>query len=145
MLPQRLFSPLEGNILFDAMLFSIVRFFMKQCGMVDELGVMIAAVVIAVMIMMLSSDAISNFVDRHPTVKILALSFLLLIGMMLVIEGMHQHIPKGYIYIAMAFSVFVEMLNLRMRSKIPVEPVKLRVQFSQEISTEPSDEEKSFP
>lgn len=110
-------------------------------GMVQELGVMIAAVMIAVIIMILSSDAISNFVDRHPTIKILALSFLLLIGMMLVVEGMHQHIPKGYIYFAMAFSVFVEMLNLRMRSKEPVEPVKLRVQYSQEISTEPSDDE----
>ncbi|MCJ7623555.1 MAG: TerC family protein [Anaerolineaceae bacterium] len=109
-------------------------------GMVRELGVMIAAVVIAVIIMMLSSDAISSFVDRHPTVKILALSFLLLIGMSLVGEGMHQHIPKVYIYFAMAFSVFVEMLNLRMGARKPIEPVRLHVQYSQEVPEKPADE-----
>jgi predicted tellurium resistance membrane protein TerC len=86
-------------------------------GMADDLGVMIAAVIIAVGVMMLSAGAISGFVDRHPTVKILALSFLILIGVSLTAESFGHHIPKGYIYFAMAFSVFVEMINLRVRSK----------------------------
>ncbi len=94
-------------------------------GMANDLPVMIIAVVIAVIFMMFFSGAISDFVENHPTIKILALSFLLLIGFTLVIEGLHQHIPKGYIYFAMAFSVFVEMLNLKMRKK-KVEPIKLR-------------------
>jgi predicted tellurium resistance membrane protein TerC len=84
-------------------------------GMARQLGVMVAAVVIAVVVMLWASGPIAEFVDRHPTVKILALSFLLLIGFSLVAEGFGQHIPKGYIYFAMGFSVFVEMLNLRMR------------------------------
>ena len=84
-------------------------------GMVDELWVMIAAVVIAVAIMMLSAEPISAFVHKHPTVKMLALSFLLLIGLSLILEGFDHHIPKGYIYFAMGFSVFVEMINLRLR------------------------------
>ena len=92
-------------------------------GMADHLPVMIAAVVIAVGVMMFAAGPISNFVSRHPTIKMLALSFLLLIGMSLVAEGLGQHIPKGYIYFAMAFSVFVEMLNLRSRKKS--KPVKL--------------------
>jgi predicted tellurium resistance membrane protein TerC len=86
-------------------------------GMTNRLGIMITAVMIAVVFMMAFSGAISAFVNRHPTVKMLALSFLLLIGTMLIIEGLHQHIPKGYIYFAMAFSVFVEMLNLRLRRR----------------------------
>jgi predicted tellurium resistance membrane protein TerC len=86
-------------------------------GMTDRLGIMITAVVIAVVFMMAFSGVISAFVNRHPTVKMLALSFLLLIGTMLIVEGLHQHIPKGYIYFAMAFSVFVEMLNLRVRQR----------------------------
>ena len=84
-------------------------------GMADHIGVMIVAVIIAIGVMMLSAGTISDFVARHPTVKMLALSFLLLIGMTLVAEGLGQHISKGYIYFAMGFSVFVEMLNLRMR------------------------------
>ena len=84
-------------------------------GMVKEVGVMITAVVIAMIIMLTFVNQISDFVDRHPTLKMLALSFLILIGAMLVAEGFHQHIPKGYIYFAMAFSVLVEMLNLRLR------------------------------
>ena len=97
-------------------------------GMVDEVPVMIAAVLIAIAVMMLSAASISNFVNRHPTVKMLALSFLLLIGMALVAEGWELHIPKGYIYFAMGFSVFVELLNLRMRGRKPErpEPVELR-------------------
>jgi predicted tellurium resistance membrane protein TerC len=86
-------------------------------GMASQVAIMIAAVVIAVACMMLISGAISKFVEDHPTVKILALSFLLLIGMALVAEGFHQHIPKGYIYFAMGFSVFVEMLNLKAKRK----------------------------
>jgi predicted tellurium resistance membrane protein TerC len=86
-------------------------------GMANELAVMITAIVIAIGIMMYASGPISNFVNDHPTLKILALSFLLLIGMSLVVEALHAHIPKGYIYFAMAFSVFVEVLNLRMRSE----------------------------
>ena len=79
---------------------------------------MMLAVIIAVGVMLLSSGAISEFVERHPTVKMLALSFLLLIGVSLIGEGLDQHIPKGYIYFAMAFSVFVEMINLRVRAKV---------------------------
>ncbi|HMN47644.1 MAG TPA: TerC family protein [Ignavibacteriaceae bacterium] len=97
-------------------------------GMANELIVMIIAVIIAVIFMMFFSGSISDFVEKHPTIKILALSFLLLIGFSLIVEGLHQHIPKGYIYFAMAFSVFVEMLNLKMRKKKP-EPIKLRTQI----------------
>lgn len=86
-------------------------------GMTNRVGVMIAAIVIAVVIMMFASGGISRFVDRHPTVKILALSFLLLIGVTLVADSLGQHIAKGYIYFAMAFSFFVEMLNLRVRKR----------------------------
>jgi predicted tellurium resistance membrane protein TerC len=92
-------------------------------GMADDIGVMIAAVVIAVGVMLFASGPISAFVSQHPTVKMLALSFLLLIGVSLVAEGWHTHIPKGYIYSAMAFSVLVEMLNLRLRARS--EPVQL--------------------
>ncbi|MBX3046245.1 MAG: TerC family protein [Anaerolineales bacterium] len=94
-------------------------------GMADSIYVMITAVVIAVITMVLTVSFISDFVQRHPTVKILALSFLILIGFSLVVEGLHQHIPKGYIYFAMGFSIFVEFLNLRLRSRAQ-KPVKLR-------------------
>ena len=93
-------------------------------GMADEIWVMIAAVIIAVIVMMFSAAAISNFVNNHPTVKMLALSFLLLIGVSLLAEAFEQHIPKGYIYFAMAFSVLVEFLNLKMKSKS--KPITLR-------------------
>jgi predicted tellurium resistance membrane protein TerC len=95
-------------------------------GMADHVEVMIAAVVVAVLVMMFLAGPISNFVDRHPTIKMLALSFLILIGMALVGEGFDFHIPKGYIYFAMAFSVAVEMLNIRMRKRLTTGPVKLR-------------------
>lgn len=99
-------------------------------GMVNRVEIMIAAVVIAVGFMITFAGAISGFVDRHPTVKMLALSFLLLIGLSLIAEGLDHHIPKGYIYFAMAFSVFVELLNLKMRkSKSP--PVHLREAYSE--------------
>ena len=86
-------------------------------GMANMLGVMIAAVIIAIIVMLIFAAPISTFVDRHPTVKMLALSFLLLIGVTLVADGLGHHIPKGYIYFSMAFSLGVEMLNLRLRSK----------------------------
>ena len=90
-------------------------------GMAEDIAVMVLAVMIAVGVMLVSAGAISEFVERHPTVKMLALSFLLLIGVSLIGEGLDQHIPKGYIYFAMAFSVFVEMINLRVRAKsVPV-------------------------
>ncbi len=86
-------------------------------GMADYVSIMIAAIVIAVFTMLFASTAIADFVERHPTVKMLALAFLLLIGLSLVAEGFGQHVPKGYIYFAMGFSVFVEMINLRVRAK----------------------------
>ncbi|MDQ3855081.1 MAG: TerC family protein [Chloroflexota bacterium] len=95
-------------------------------GMVDQLPVMVAAVMIAVGIMLIGATAVSNFVNRHPTVKMLALSFLLLIGVSLIAESFHTHVPKGYIYAAMAFSVFVEALNLRSRARTAPTPVELR-------------------
>ena len=97
-------------------------------GMARQLWVMVTAIVVAVGVMMVAARPISEFVDQRPTVKMLALSFLLLIGFSLVAEGLGQHIPKGYIYFAMGFSVFVEMLNLRLRRK--AEPVHLRQRYS---------------
>jgi predicted tellurium resistance membrane protein TerC len=99
-------------------------------GMVDELWVMVTAVIIAVGIMMVSAEPISDFVHRHPTVKMLALSFLLLIGLSLLLEGFDHHIPKGYIYFAMGFSVFVEMINLRLR-KVS-KPVHLHERYAED-------------
>ncbi len=100
-------------------------------GMVKEIEIMIAAVVVAIVFMIAFAGPISNFVERRPTVKMLALSFLLLIGMTLVADGLDQHIPKGYIYFAMAFSVFVELLNLKLR-KPHVAPVKLHEPYVRE-------------
>jgi predicted tellurium resistance membrane protein TerC len=94
-------------------------------GMVQQVPVMIAAVIIAVIIMMVFAGAVSNFVERHPTVKMLALSFLLLIGVALIADGLGLHIPRGYIYFAMGFSVGVELLNLRIRGR-DRKPVKLQ-------------------
>ncbi|PKA27153.1 hypothetical protein CH381_06700 [Leptospira sp. mixed culture ATI2-C-A1] len=94
-------------------------------GMTDQLTIMIAAVVLSVGFMLLSSGSISDFVDRHPTIKILALSFLILIGVALLGEGLRFHIPKGYIYFAMSFSVIVEFLNMKLRSKSE-KPITLR-------------------
>src|SRR5262245_54497602 len=94
-------------------------------GMAENIVVMIAAVVLAVAVMMFSAEPISQFVNRHPTVKVLALSFLLLIGVSLVGDGLGMHIPKGYIYFAMGFSVAVEMINLRVR-QTAANPVRLR-------------------
>jgi predicted tellurium resistance membrane protein TerC len=98
-------------------------------GMADDIVIMILAVVIAVLVMLVASGPIGEFVERHPTVKMLALSFLLLIGVSLIGEGLDQHIPKGYIYFAMGFSVLVEMLNLRVRRKS--EPVHLHRPYTE--------------
>jgi len=100
-------------------------------GMVDNIPVMIAAVVVSVGLMMLFASAIGRFVSTHPTIKMLALSFLLVVGMALVAEGLGQKVPKGYIYFAMAFSVAVEMLNIRMRRKKGA-PVHLREHYTRE-------------
>jgi predicted tellurium resistance membrane protein TerC len=97
-------------------------------GMAEDLAVMVIAVVLAVGVMLLSAAAISEFVERHPTVKMLALAFLLLIGVSLIAEGFDQHIPKGYIYFAMGFSIFVEMINLRIRAKS--KPIHLRQPYT---------------
>ncbi len=101
-------------------------------GMVDELAIMIIAVIVAAGVMIFTAGPLGEFVEKHPTIKILALSFLLLIGFTLIVEGLHQHIPKGYVYFAMGFSVFVEMLNLRVRGS-HVEPVNLREAYKVEL------------
>jgi len=116
-----------ANVIIQIGLLDIVFSFdsvITAVGMANEIGVMIAAIVIAVGTMMVAAGPISEFVDIHPTIKMLALSFLLLIGMTLIAEGFDVHIPKGYVYFAMAFSVFVEMLNLRARAGEA--PVRLR-------------------
>ena len=100
-------------------------------GMAEDVVVMVLAVIIAVGVMLVSSRGIGEFVERHPTVKMLALSFLLLIGMSLLAEGFGQHIRKGYIYFAMGFSVFVEMINLRIRSR--ARPVQLHQKYTDEV------------
>jgi len=91
-------------------------------GMVDDIPVMIAAIVVAILFMMVSAEAVSTFIEHHPTVKMLALSFLLMVGLALVAEGLDFHLPRGYIYFAMAFSIFVEMLNLKIRNKRTSDP-----------------------
>ncbi|HRN54881.1 MAG TPA: TerC family protein [Agriterribacter sp.] len=109
-----------GRVIIEIILLDVVFSLdsvITAVGMADHIEIMIAAVVIAVLIMLISAEKISSFVNDHPTVKMLALSFLLLIGISLIAEGLDQHIPKGYIYFAMAFSVFVEVLNLRAARK----------------------------
>jgi predicted tellurium resistance membrane protein TerC len=116
-----------GSVVFQIVLLDIVFSLdsvITAIGLGNRIGVMVAAVLIAVGFMMAFAKSISEFVDRHPTIRMLALSFLILIGISLVGEGLKFHIPKGYIYFAMAFSVGVEMLNLRIRGK--TEPVHLR-------------------
>jgi predicted tellurium resistance membrane protein TerC len=108
-------------------------------GMVDQVSVMIAAVTVAILVMLFSAEAVAGLVNRHPTLKMLALSFLLLIGLALLLEGFDQHIPKGYIYFAMAFSVFVELLNIRVRRRREARsaPVELHQRYAR--SEEGSD------
>ncbi|MEW6322374.1 MAG: TerC family protein [Acidobacteriota bacterium] len=113
-------APSFGAVILQIMLLDVVFSLdsvITAVGMADELAVMVTAVVVSVGVMLVAAEAISDFVNRHPTVKVLALSFLLLIGVSLVAEGFDQHIPKGYIYFAMGFSVFVEAVNLRVRRR----------------------------
>jgi predicted tellurium resistance membrane protein TerC len=122
-------KPSLTSVLVQIMLLDIVFSLdsvITAVGMAEDIGVMIAAVVIAVGFMMAFAGPVSTFVDRHPTIKMLALSFLLLIGVALIADGLNQHIPKGYIYFAMAFSVGVELLNLRLVRRRPRDTVKLR-------------------
>jgi predicted tellurium resistance membrane protein TerC len=125
-----------ASVIFQVMLLDMVFSLdsvITAVGMADNLWVMVTAVVLAVLVMLLAADSISSFVEKHPTVKILALSFLLLIGMSLVADGFGQHIGKGYIYFAMGFSIFVEMINIRIRDKRKkVEPVVLRHRVTEE-------------
>jgi predicted tellurium resistance membrane protein TerC len=129
-------APSLRSVLIQIMLLDIVFSLdsvITAVGMVDQLGVMVTAVVVAVGFMMFFAGPISAFVDRHPTVKMLALSFLLLIGVSLIAESFDQHIPKGYIYFAMAFSVLVEMLNLR-AGKGKHDVVKLRQPYPEDAT-----------
>jgi predicted tellurium resistance membrane protein TerC len=122
-----------GAVITQVMLLDIVFSLdsvITAIGMSDHLGVMISAVMAAVLIMLVAAEPISAFVEEHPTVKVLALSFLMLIGMSLVADGFGQHISKGYIYFAMGFSVFVEMINIRVRKKS--DPVKLHQPYVEE-------------
>ena len=106
-------------------------------GLADHVSIMALAIIISVAIMLIAAKPIGEFVDAHPTVKILALSFLILVGVTLMVEGFDVHVPKGYIYFAMAFSVGVEMLNLRMRKKLAA-PLKLHKKLSEEAEESPA-------
>jgi len=126
------FAGVVGQIVLLDIVFSLDSV-ITAVGMARHLPVMIAAVVLAVGVMMFAAASISGFVHRHPTVKMLALSFLLMIGVSLIADGLGQHIAKGYIYFAMGFSIFVEMLNVRMRSRS--KPVELREAYTAETPT----------
>ena len=128
---SRKVAPSLASVLIQILLLDVVFSLdsvITAVGMVDQVAVMIAVVVVAVGFMMLFAGSISGFVERHPTIKILALSFLLLIGVTLIAEGFKQHISKGYIYFAMAFSVMVEMMNIRLQKV--TKPVKLHEPFT---------------
>ena len=128
-------APSFAAVIFQIMLLDIVFSLdsvITAVGMADDVSIMVTAVIISVAIMMFAAEPISGFVNRHPTVKMLALSFLLLIGLSLVGEGVGFHIPKGYVYFAMGFSVFVEMINLRLRKK--TEPIKLHSPYVDEAA-----------
>jgi predicted tellurium resistance membrane protein TerC len=129
---SRRVAPSFSSVIVQIMLLDIVFSLdsvITAVGMVNQIAVMVVAVVIAVAIMMAFSGPVSDFVHRHPSIKMLALAFLLLIGVMLIIEGFHQHVPKGYIYFAMGFSLFVEMLNMRSRRQ----PVKLHEPYTESV------------
>jgi len=129
------FSSFLVQVLLLDMIFSLDSV-ITAVGMVDRIEIMAAAIVIAAGVMIFTAGPLSAFVERHPTIKMLALAFLLLIGFTLIVEGLHQHIPKGYIYFAMAFSLFVEFLNLRLR-KTGV-PVKLHEAYISEENEGPT-------
>jgi len=123
-----------GAILLQIVLLDIVFSLdsvITAVGMAREIAIMVAAVVIAVGVMLVFAGRISTFIERHPTMKMLALSFLLLIGVVLIADGFGQHVSKGYIYFAMAFSLFVEVLNLRLR-RTPAPPVHLHQSYVQD-------------
>jgi predicted tellurium resistance membrane protein TerC len=120
------FASVIGQVMLLDLVFSLDSV-ITAIGMADDQRVMIAAVILAVLVMLIAAEPISRVVEEHPTIKILALSFLLLIGMSLMADGLGQHISKGYIYFAMGFSVFVEMINLRVRRKS--EPVQLHPKY----------------
>jgi predicted tellurium resistance membrane protein TerC len=125
--------PKFGAVIFQIMLLDIVFSLdsvITAVGMAEDISVMVTAVVLAVAVMMFSAEPISAFVHRHPTVKMLALSFLLLIGLALIGDGFEMHIPKGYIYFAMGFSIFVEMINMRVRG-VAAKPVELHQPYSE--------------
>lgn len=134
---QKLESVEEGHITYKGATFGIIIFqilildivfsldsVITAVGMVNEIPIMVAAIVVSAIIMIISSHTIADFVDRHPTIKILALSFLVLIGVALIAEGLDTHIPKGYIYFSMAYALIVEVLNLRFRKKR--DPIQLK-------------------
>ena len=126
-------APSFASVIFQIMLLDIVFSLdsvITAVGMADDVSIMVAAVIVSVGVMMFAAEPISAFVSRHPTLKVLALSFLLLIGMSLIGEGFDMHIRKGYIYFAMGFSVFVEMINLRVRKR--TQPVKLHSPYVDE-------------
>ena len=120
------FAAVIGQILVLDIVFSLDSV-ITAVGMANELSVMVTAMVIAMLVMLVSMGAVAGFIEHHPSVKILALAFLLLIGVVLVADGMGQHVSKAYIYIAMAFSLFVELLNLRYRTRR--QPVRLRQRY----------------
>jgi predicted tellurium resistance membrane protein TerC len=128
-------APSFASVILQIMLLDIVFSLdsvITAVGMADDIAIMVTAVVVSVGIMMFAAEPISGFVNRHPTVKVLALSFLLLIGVSLIADGLGVHVPKGYIYFAMGFSVFVEMINLRVRRV--TQPVKLHSAYADEQS-----------
>jgi predicted tellurium resistance membrane protein TerC len=126
-------APTLGAVIFQIALLDMVFSLdsvITAVGMADDIAVMIAAVIVAVIVMLVSAGTISGFVERHPTVKMLALSFLVLIGTSLIAEGLEFHIPKGYIYFAMGFSILVEVLNTKMRTVS--KPVQLHDKYRKE-------------
>jgi predicted tellurium resistance membrane protein TerC len=126
--PAASFASVIGQVMVLDIVFSLDSV-ITAIGMADDQRVMIAAVVLAVLVMLVAAEPISRVVEEHPTIKILALSFLLLIGMSLMADGLGQHISKGYIYFAMGFSVFVEMINIRVRRKST--PVQLHARYEE--------------
>lgn len=125
-----------GAVIVQIILLDIVFSFdsiLTAVGLVDNIWIMVIAVVISLGIMLVASKSISDFIHKHPTVKMLALSFLLLIGVLLFVEGLHVHVPKGYIYFAIFFSLVVEVLNLRMKKKKNAKSVELKQRFEGDI------------
>lgn len=121
-----------GSVIFQIILLDLVFSFdsvITAVGLVQHISIMIIAVLLSLIVMIAFAKTVSEFIHKHPTLKMLALSFLLMIGLLLLVEGLHVHIPKGYVYFAMAFSVFVEFLNLKMKKKS--EPVQLKEKFKE--------------